>query len=46
MGSGKAGSMAFYTRGVLDMELEMHVGGIIRSFTAEHAGSRSGACMC
>lgn len=45
MGSGKGGSMAFCTRGVLDMELGMHARGVVRSFTAEHARPRSGACM-
>lgn len=43
VGSGKVGSIH---QGVLDMELGMHAGGVVRSFTAEHAGPRSGACMC
>ena len=46
VGSGKVGSMAFCTRGVLDMELGMHVGGAVKSFTAEHVGPRSGGCTC
>jgi hypothetical protein len=44
VGSGKVGSILH--QGVLDMELGMHAGGVVRSFTAEHAGPRSGACMC
>jgi hypothetical protein len=42
----EVGSGSILHQGVLDMELGMHAGGVVRSFTAEHAGPRSGACMC